>query len=86
MATKIRVGTRGPARTDKDNKAAISSEKFTKPGEKRRTYIVDIALSDKIDAIAHWDRVDIKDVVNEAFTGHVAKYEKKNGPVKPVKK
>ena len=75
-----------PPRPDKDNKAVPSVEKGTLPGDKRKTYIVNIALADQIDAIAHWDRVSVKDVVQEAFTDKVKKYEKKNGPVKPVKK
>ena len=71
-----------PSRTDKDNKAAASAEKGTKPGDKRKTYIVQSELADKIDAIAYWDRVSIKDVVNEAFTNKVNTYEKANGPIK----
>ena len=74
-----------PARTDKDNKTAVSAEKGTKPGEKRKTYIVQADLADKIDAIAYWDRVSIKDVVNDAFTDKVKTYEKKNGSVKSSK-
>ena len=86
MATKkAKVGR--PGRTDGRNKASVSSlERGTKPGDKRKTYIVNAALADKIEAIAHWDRLKLKEVVSEAFTDRVAKYEKKNGPVKPVKK
>ena len=75
-----------PSRTDKDNKAATSAEKGTMPGDKRKTYIVQSDLADKIDAIAYWDRVSIKQVVQEAFSDKVNSYEKKNGPVKSVKK
>lgn len=85
MAKIKREGPGRPARSDKDNKNAPSSEKGTKPGEKRKSYIVNSDIADKIDAIAHWNRVNIKDVVNEAFSDRVAKYERKNGPVKPVK-
>lgn len=82
---KAKVGR--PGRTDGRNTEAVSSlERGTKPGDKRKTYIVNAALADKIEAIAHWDRLTIKDVVNEAFTDRIAKYEKKNGPIKLLKK
>lgn len=86
MTTKKAKPVGRPVRTDKDNKAASSLEKGTKPGWRRKAYIVNSDLAGKIDAIAYWDRVNIKDVVQEAFTDRVAKYEKKNGPVKPIKK
>ena len=73
-----------PPRKDKDNTQVPSIEKGTKPGEKRKTYIVNAAIADKVDAIAYWDRNSIKDVVNTAFTDHVSKWEKENGPVKEV--
>ena len=75
-----------PTRTDKDNKTAASAEKGTIPGDKRKTYIVQGELADKIEAIAHWDRVSIKQVVQEAFTDKVNSYEKQNGPIKSIKK
>lgn len=71
-----------PPRTDKDNKSAPSGERGTKPGDKRKTYIVNSELADKIDAIAYWDRTTVKEVVNEAFTDKVTMYEKKNGKIK----
>lgn len=87
MATKkVKAGVGRPPSLEKDNKAVPSVEKGTKPGEKRKTYIVGIGLADKIDAIAYWQRDSVKDVVKEAFTDRVAKYEKKNGPLKPIKK
>ena len=76
-----------PPRTDKNNKTVPSGERGTKPGEKRKTYIVNTDLANKIDAIAYWERTNVKDVVNSAFISKVASYEKKNGSVKlPVKK
>jgi hypothetical protein len=75
-----------PPRADKDNKKVPSVERGTKPGEQRKTYIVNIELANKIDAVAHWEYLSVKDVVNEALVARLAKYEKKNGPVKPVKK
>jgi hypothetical protein len=71
-----------PPRIDKDHNSVPSSERGTLPGEKRKTYIVNTELADKIDAIAFWDRLTVKEVVNNAFTDTVEKYEKKNGPIK----
>ncbi len=71
-----------PKRSDKDNAAASNIEKGTKPGEGRKAYILNIALTNKVDAIAFWDRKKIKDVAGEALEEYVAKWEKKNGPIK----
>ena len=65
-------------------------ESFDAPaeGEKRKTYLISIELSDKLDWIAYWERLKIKDVINAAASEYITKYEKKNGPVKspPVQK
>lgn len=61
-----------------------SSQEGTKENETRATFIVDEALLDKLKAIAYWDRVLIKEVINSALQDVVAKYEKKNGIVKPI--
>ena len=81
IATKNKTAGR-PASTLKDNKTVRSVEQGTKPGERRKTYIVNTELSEKIDAIAYWERLSLKDVVHDAFTDKVAKYEKKNGTLK----
>jgi hypothetical protein len=78
--TKLSAGR--PPRTDKDNKSVPSGERGTLPGEKRKTYIVNTELANKIDAIAYWDRTSVKEVVKDAFTEKVKKYEKKNGTIK----
>lgn len=64
-----------PASKTKDNKSVSSVEKGTKPGEKRKTYIVNIDLADKINQIAQYDKKQVKEVVDEAFKDMVAKYE-----------
>ncbi len=61
-----------------------SSQEGTKENETRATFIVDEALLDKLKAIAYWDRVLIKEVINSALQDAVAKYEKKNGSIKPI--
>jgi hypothetical protein len=71
---------------DKDNANVPGGERGTLPGEKRKGYIVNSELANKIDAIAFWDRIKIKDVINAALTDYVNKWVKKNGTVKPVRK
>ena len=63
-----------------------SSQEGTKEKETRATFIVNEDLLDKLKAIAYWDRVLIKDVVNTALQETVAKYEKKSGAIKPIPK
>lgn len=63
-----------------------SSQEGTKEKETRATFIVNEELLDKLKAIAYWDRVLIKDVVNTALQEIVAKYEKKNGDIKLIPK
>jgi hypothetical protein len=63
-----------------------SSGEGTKPGEIRATFIVREELLDKLKAIAYWDRVLIKEVVDAALAEAVAKYEKKNGEIALIPK
>ena len=63
-----------------------SSQEGTKENETRATFIINEALLDKLKAIAYWDRVLIKEVVNTALQDIVAKYEKNNGDIKPIPK
>ncbi len=63
-----------------------SSQEGTKENETRATFIVNEELLDKLKAIAYWDRVLIKDVVNTALQEAIDKYEKKSGDIKPIPK
>ena len=63
-----------------------SSQEGTKENETRATFIVNEELLEKLKAVAYWDRVMIKDVINTALEETVTKYEKKNGKVKPIPK
>ena len=77
--------TRGrPKTTTKE--VTKSSQEGTKENETRATFIVNEELLDKLKAIAYWERVLIKDVVNTALQEAVAKYEKKNGVINPIPK
>lgn len=63
-----------------------SSQEGTKENETRATFIINEELLDKLKAIAYWDRLLIKDVINTALQETVAKYEKKSGAIKPIPK
>ena len=63
-----------------------SSQEGTKEGETRATFIVKEGLLEKLKAIAYWERILIKEVVTSALEEAVAKYEKRNGAVKPIPK
>ena len=63
-----------------------SSQEGTKENETRATFIINEELLDKLKAIAYWDRVLIKDVINVALLDTIAKYEKKSGVIKPIPK
>ena len=63
-----------------------SSQEGTKENETRATFIVNEELLDKLKAIAYWDRVLIKEVINTALLDAVAKHEKKSGDIKPIPK
>ena len=63
-----------------------SSQEGTKENETRATFIVNEELLDKLKAIAYWDRLLIKDVINTALQDAVNKHEKKSGEIKPIPK
>jgi hypothetical protein len=63
-----------------------SSQEGTKENETRATFIINEELLEKLKAIAYWDRVLIKEVVNTALQEAVVKYEKKSGEIKPIPK
>jgi hypothetical protein len=63
-----------------------TSQIGTKEKETRATFIVSEDLLEKMKALAYWDRVLIKDIVNNAFEEHISRYEKKNGEIKEMPK
>lgn len=63
-----------------------TTQEGLKENEDRATFIVNLDLLDKVKAIAYWNRTMIKEVVNEAFTQYVEKYEAENGPLPTPKK
>ena len=63
-----------------------SSQEGTKENETRATFIINEELLEKLKAIAYWERLLIKDVVNTALQDTIAKYEKKSGEIKAIPK
>ena len=63
-----------------------SSQKAAKQNEIRATFIVDEEKLEKLKAVAYWDRLKIKEVLNNALEEYLENYEKKNGEIKPVPK
>lgn len=63
-----------------------TSQIGTKEKETRATFIVNEDLLEKLKAVAYWDRVLIKDIINQALEEHIARYEKKNGEIKEMPK
>jgi hypothetical protein len=64
-----------------------SSQEGTKENETRATFIIKEDLLDKLKAVAYWDRMLIKDVINTALTTYIDNYEKKRGriSIEPIK-
>jgi hypothetical protein len=63
-----------------------SVKRGLKGNETRATFIVDEILLEKLKAIAYWERLNIKEVINETFLNYIESYEKRNTDVKPIPK
>jgi hypothetical protein len=63
-----------------------TSQIGTKEKETRATFIVQEDLLEKMKALAYWDRVLIKDIINQALDEHITRHEKKNGLIKEMPK
>ncbi|MDZ7877181.1 MAG: hypothetical protein U5L45_05900 [Saprospiraceae bacterium] len=67
--------------------AEVSSiKKGLKHDETRATFIVREDLLEKLKAVAYWERLNIKEVINEALDRYVGAYERQNGDLKEVPK
>lgn len=67
-----------------ESPAVKSTQLGTRSGEARATFIVNEATHEKIKAIAYWERLQIKEVIDEALSSYVSQYEQKHGTVKPI--
>ncbi len=63
-----------------------SIKKGLKIDETRATFIVREDLLEKMKAVAYWERLNIKEVINEALDRYVGAYERQNGELKEVPK
>ena len=63
-----------------------SIKKGLKNDETRATFIVREDLLEKLKAVAYWERLNIKDVINEALDRYVGAYERQNGDLKEIPK
>lgn len=73
---------RGRPKTKLENPARAAAA-LTKSGEEK--YII-IAKTEDIEAmkdIAYWDRLTIKQVYAQAIADRIARFQRKNGPLKP---
>ena len=61
-----------------------TSEEGTKENETRATFIVKQELLEKIKTIAYWERIMIKDVINQSLQDAVDKYESEKGEIHPL--
>ena len=63
-----------------------SSQKGTREGDTRATFVVNEILLEQIKALAYWERVNIRDIINEALRDVVVKYVKEKGSINPIPK
>jgi len=59
-----------------------SSQIHTKEGEEKYIFLAKSSSIDSMKDIAYWDRLTIKETFEEAMQDRIAKFEKKNGPLK----
>lgn len=50
--------------------------KEDKPLEKRATFIVNCDLLERAKLVAYWERLKLKDIINEALRAYLSKMEK----------
>jgi hypothetical protein len=60
-----------------------TSQEGCQEAETRATFIVSEVTLERIKALAYWNRMKIKDIVNEALRDYLNPYEAKNGPIQP---
>ena len=70
------------AKIKKDMEKVPTSEKGLSEGYMRKSYTVEKKVAEKIDAIAFWDRRQLKEVMQSAMSSYINAWEKKNGAVK----
>ena len=79
MAKVAKGPGRPKVRTHNPGRAAA---KQTKEGEEKYIVILKTASIERMKDLAYWDRLTIKETFEQAIADRIAKYEKKNGPLK----
>lgn len=59
-------------------------QKPNRHGEVRTTFVCNYEYLEKLKAIAYWDRLNIKEVYNEAIESYINTYENLNGEIKAI--
>jgi hypothetical protein len=80
------IPVEAPPPTTPPQPEVASIKKGLKSDETRATFIVREDLLEKLKAVAYWERLNIKDVINEALDRYVGAYERQNGDLKEVPK
>ena len=60
-----------------------TSQEGCKESETRATFIINEAYLERIKALAYWERIQIKDAINDALKEYLEKYETSHGKIKP---
>ena len=75
---KVETRQETPIKSGRGRPKKEENEKGT-----RATLIIKNDNLEKLKAIAYWDRITIKLIVNEALENYIKKYKKNQGEVKP---
>ena len=67
-----------------ETEPVASVKRGLKGNETRATFIVDENLLEKLKAIAYWERLNIKEVINDMILNYLEGYEKHKGAIKSI--
>ncbi len=68
----------------KETEAVASIKRGLKGHETRATFIVDENLLEKLKAIAYWERLNFKEVINDMILNYLEGYEKQKGAINAI--
>lgn len=70
----------------KQNIGRPAAERGCKTGEGRVTFVMNKEQAEALKDVAYWQRIAVKDALQEAVAAFLADYERKHGPLKSRKK
>ena len=73
LSMEVTDNTKKQENAPKKKYKTKTSQEGTRDGEIRATFIVKESLLEKIKAVAYWERVQIKTVVNDALESYLSK-------------